>query len=104
MYTLIRRLVLRPLIWVYTVCKCPFYGTLDINELNGICILHKIDKVRLLLYIRVTYSLYYVFSVLSYVRVICYINEQSDVVVLVFVVLRFYGPVNPMGSCRARSV
>ena len=31
--TLIRRRVLRRLIWVYTVCQCPFYGTLGINEL-----------------------------------------------------------------------
>ena len=32
-YTLIRRRVLRRLIWVYTVFKCPIYGTLGLNEL-----------------------------------------------------------------------
>ena len=26
--------ILRHLIWVYTVCECPFYGTLDLNGLN----------------------------------------------------------------------
>ena len=24
---------MEPLIWVYTVCQCPFYGTLGINGL-----------------------------------------------------------------------
>ena len=33
-YTLIRRLILRHLIWVYTVCQCPFYGTLGLNGIN----------------------------------------------------------------------
>ena len=32
-YTLIRRRVLRHLIWVYTVCQCPIYGTLGLNGL-----------------------------------------------------------------------
>ena len=30
-YTLIRRRVLRRLIWVCTVCQCPIYGTLGTN-------------------------------------------------------------------------
>ena len=33
-WTLIRRRVLRRLIWVYTVCQCPFYGTLGTNGLT----------------------------------------------------------------------
>ena len=33
-YTLIRCHILQHLIWVYTVCQCPFYGTLSINGLN----------------------------------------------------------------------
>ena len=32
-YTLIRRRVLRRLIWVYTVCQCPFDGALGIDGL-----------------------------------------------------------------------
>ena len=31
--TLIRRRILRRLIWIYTVCQCPFYGTPGINWL-----------------------------------------------------------------------
>ena len=31
---MITRRVLRRLIWVYTVCQCPFYGTLGINGLT----------------------------------------------------------------------
>ena len=33
---MIRRRVLLRLIWVYTICKYPFYGTLGINGLRGI--------------------------------------------------------------------
>ena len=32
--TLIRRRLMRRLIWVYTVCQCPFSGTLGINGLT----------------------------------------------------------------------
>ena len=32
--TLIRRRVLRRLIWVYTVCQCPVYGTLGLYALT----------------------------------------------------------------------
>ena len=32
-YTLIKRRVLRHLVWVYTFCQCPFYGTLGLNGL-----------------------------------------------------------------------
>ena len=32
--TLIRRRVLWSLIWVYTVCQCPIYGTLGLNGLR----------------------------------------------------------------------
>ena len=32
------------------------------------------------------------------------IEELNDTNIQVVVVLRFYGPVNPMGSCRAQSV
>ena len=32
--TLIRRRILRHLIWVYTVCLYPFYGTLCLNWFN----------------------------------------------------------------------
>ena len=32
--TQIRRRMMRRLIWVCTVCLCPFYGTLGINGLN----------------------------------------------------------------------
>ena len=32
---LIRRRVLRRLIWVYIVCQCPFYGMLGLNGLNS---------------------------------------------------------------------
>ena len=31
---MMRRRGLRPLIWVYTICKRPFYRTLGINGLN----------------------------------------------------------------------
>ena len=34
MYTLIRRCILRHLIWVYTVCQCFIYGMLGLNGLN----------------------------------------------------------------------
>ena len=34
--TLIRRHVLRHLIWVCTVCQVPFYGSPDYNGLNNI--------------------------------------------------------------------
>ena len=33
-YTLIRCHILQYLIWVYTLCQCPFFGTLGINGLN----------------------------------------------------------------------
>ena len=33
--TLLNRRVLRRLILVYTICQCPFYGTLDINGLTS---------------------------------------------------------------------
>ena len=35
METMIRRCVLRRLIWVCTVCQLPFYGSPDYNGLNG---------------------------------------------------------------------
>ena len=34
--TLIRRRILPRLIWVYTICQCPFYGTTGIMGLNYI--------------------------------------------------------------------
>ena len=34
--TLIRRRILRPLIWVCTVCQLPFYGSPDCNGLTNI--------------------------------------------------------------------
>ena len=47
--TLIRRRVQRRLIWVYTVCQCPFYGTLGINGLNeGTLVRGRFDHYRLL--------------------------------------------------------
>ena len=33
-----------------------------------------------------------------------YLNRRVSVMYFDLFVLRFYGPVNPMGSCRARSV
>ena len=42
-WTLIIRRVLLCLIWVFTVCQCPFYGTLSINGLNAKLCIHSQD-------------------------------------------------------------
>ena len=49
-WTLIRRRVLRRLIWVSTVCQCPFYGTQDLNGLRTLhpC-LPKTQQMRIMI-------------------------------------------------------
>ena len=38
------------------------------------------------------------------VKISVYLNRHVFLMMVCLFVLRFYGPVNPMGSCRARSV
>ena len=40
--TVIRRRILWRLIWVYTICQCPFYGMLGLNRLKEINIFSKL--------------------------------------------------------------
>ena len=42
------------LIWVYTVCQCPFYRVLDINANHNYsshfyCVLYFLEKIRLVI-------------------------------------------------------
>ena len=51
MLPLIRRHVPRRLIWVYTVCQCPFKGTLGINGLTfDYIVFFKATELRMFLY------------------------------------------------------
>ena len=50
--TLIRRRILRRLIWVYTVCPCPYDGALSINGLKSkeIPFIYNQNEIRLFIF------------------------------------------------------